>query len=154
MNKFEIGSVFRWDNFPSPRVGPPGIKPRWFIYLGQSDIFSQVVFAHFCTTTTQTQHFAPGGSRQNHDKIKFAKGSSPFDEDCFLDCDEPPYTDSLQKLENEENIEVKGILPEQTMRQIYNRLLLSNDYSYAVLCDIHRSFNMSGISGLKKPKKP
>lgn len=154
MNKFEVGTVFRWDSFPAPRVGPPGIKPRWFIFLGKNDTFSQVVFAHFCTTTTQTQHFAPGGSRQNHDKIKLEKGSSPFDEDCILDCDEPPYTDTLHKLEDEKSIEVKGKLPEQTMRQIYNRLLLSDDYSYAVLRDIHHSFNLAGIGGLKKPKKP
>jgi hypothetical protein len=151
LNRFEVGSVFRWDDFPDPRISSSVIKPRWFVYLGETGALSQVKTAHFCTTTTQAHHFGPGGVRQKHDVIRFQKGSAPFDADCILDCDEPPYSDALQKLENEKNIEVKGRLPEQTMRHIYNRLLSSEGYSYMVLSDIHHSFNMAGIVGLKKP---
>ena len=154
MSRFEPGAVFRWVDFPHPRHNPEDRKPRWFIFLGRSDVLSQPVYAHFCTTTTQFRHFEPGGSRSKHDVIKFSKESSPFGEDCILDCDEAPYTTALDRLENEGNIEIAGRLPEQTLRQIYSRLLRSDGYSFAVLCDIYRSFNHAGITGLKKPRRP
>lgn len=47
-----------------------------------------------------------------------------------------------------------GRLPEQTLQQIYKRLLKSDGYSYKVLCDIHRSFNHAGIAGLRRPRRP
>ncbi len=53
----------------------------------------------------------------------------------------------------ESDIEIRGTLDEQTLRMIYNQLLRSRFISSMELQDIHDSFNMAGISGLKKPKR-
>jgi hypothetical protein len=78
--------------------------------------------------------------------------NSPFEDDCILDFDEPPYTPSKSTLENNTNIEEKGEIEEQTLRMIYNRICRSGTYSKVILRDIHESFNKAGITGLKKPK--
>ena len=112
MNKFEVGTVFRWINFPDPRGPIPDIKPRWLIYLGGTGALSQVKLAYICTTTTQKHHFEPGGSRQKHDTIKFQKSAALFESDCILDCDEAPFPISLSKLENEKNVLVEKLMME------------------------------------------
>lgn len=147
----DVGTVFRWKDFPERRSGE--VKARWFIYLGDSGLFSQVLIAYLCTTTTQIQHFTKGGNRSSHDHHLFQKSPrSPFDEDCILDFDERPYPVPKSVLENNPSIEEKGRLDEQTLRMIYNRLLRSTMYSAIILRDIHESFNKIGITGLKKPK--
>ena len=150
--ELKVGAVFRWDNFSDQRYGPKQ-KPRWFIYLGESDRFSQVLIAYICTTTTQKQKFQAGGPRSSRDYYEFKAENSPFDEDCIIDFDEPPYSKEKEKLENNPNIMPKGYLSEDIMRMIYNRLLKSRRrLSRAALLDIHSSFNKAGIVGLKKPK--
>jgi hypothetical protein len=147
----DVGTVFRWKDFPGPRGG--GVKARWFIYLGDSGYFSQVLLAYICTTTTQIQHFQLGGDRSSHDHFIFKKWpSSPFEDDCILDFDEPPHTPRESILEKNPSIEEKGKLDEQALRMIYNRLCRSNAYSKIILRDIHESFNKAGIIGLKRPK--
>lgn len=148
---FEVGTVFRWDNFPDPRHGTTR-KARWFIYLGESGYFSQVVIAYICTTTTQISHFEPGGDRRSHSHYILHEKNSPFDEDCALDYDQPPYVIPKSQLENNKDIVIKGNLQENTMRMIYNRILKSDEYSRIMLREIHESFNKVGIEGLKKVK--
>lgn len=146
-----VGTVFRWKEFPSPRDGD--VKPRWFIYLGDAGHFSQVLLAYICTTTTQIHPFQAKGDRSSHDHFFFKKSpNSPFDEDCILDFDEPPHTPRKSILENNPNIEEKGKLDEQTLRMIYARLCKSSAYSKVILRDIHDSFNKAEITGLKRPK--
>lgn len=143
--------MFRWKDFPGPRGGE--VKARWFIYLGDSGYFSQVLIAYICTTTTQIHYFQAGGDRISHDHFLFKKvPNSPFEEECILDFDEPPHTLRKSILENNPSIEEKGKLDEQTLRMIYNRLCRSSAYSRVILRDIHDSFNKAGITGLKKPK--
>jgi len=147
----DVGTVFRWKDFPEPRSGE--VKARWFIYLGDSGLFSQVLIAYLCTTTTQIHHFKAGGNRSTHDHHLFRKSpDSPFEEDCILDFDERPHALAKSTLENNSDIESKGKLNEQTLRMIYNRILKSRFYSKIILRDIHESFNKTGIAGLKKPK--
>lgn len=145
----EVGTVFRWNNFPEPRYGAEK-KARWFIYLGETGSFSQSVIAHISTTTTKIGDFKEGGSRRSHDHFVFRAKSSPFEEDCVIDYDDRPFSLQKEKLMNNPDIEIKGKLDEQTMRMIYNRLLKSNAISKAILWDIHDSFNRTGITGLKK----
>lgn len=147
----DVGTVFRWKDFPEPRSGE--VKARWFIYLGDSGPFSQVLIAYLCTTTTQIHHFKSGGNRSSHDHHLFQKApSSPFEEDCILDFDERPHAVAKSTLENNPCIEPKGKFDEQTLRMIYNRILKSKFFSKVVLRDIHESFNKAGITGLKRPK--
>lgn len=150
---FEIGTVFRWNKFPDPRFDKE-IKARWFIYLGDSGILSQVLFAYICTTTTsKTRHSQIGGIQQTHHLIEFKTKNTPFENDCVLDCDEPPYSYGKKLLENHPDIEIKGKLEEPKLREIYNSINRSFSYSAIIKDDIHNSFNKAGIAGLKKPKR-
>ncbi len=149
----EVGTVFRWDNFPSHRFGSES-KPRWFICLGFSGIFAQVATVYLSTTTTQLQHFGTSGTRRNHSHFIFKTNQHPiFEEDCVIDFDERPYPVAETKIESHQNdIHIKGRLNEDTTRMIYNRFLRSRSLSVMELSDIHASYNNAGIVGLKKPK--
>ncbi|MDO8723218.1 MAG: hypothetical protein Q7J31_13495 [Syntrophales bacterium] len=150
---FEIGTVFRWDNFPLPRYGDE-TKARWFIYLGETGTFSHIAIIYLVTTTTQTNHFQSGGARSGHGHFRFEPRQFPaFEEDSILDFDDQPYAiEKTRYLSNESDISVKGKLKEDTMRMIYNRFLQAGSCSKMVMLDIHDSFNKAGITALKKPK--
>jgi hypothetical protein len=153
----ELGTVFRWINFPSPRHQKSGNnnKPRWFICVGFSGEFAQVAVAYLCTTTTQIEKFQSGGVRSGRAHFVFKTSQFKFfEEDCVIDFDEAPYSMRKEQLKAfESDIEIRGTLDEQTLRMIYNQLLRSRFISSMELQDIHDSFNMAGISGLKKPKR-
>lgn len=112
----EIGTVFRWDNFPLPRYGNE-TKARWFIYLGETRTFSQIAIIYLGTTTTQTAHFQSGGTRSGHGHFRSEARQFPaFEEDCILDFDDPPYSIENEMFLNKQgDIAVKGKLREDTM---------------------------------------
>jgi len=149
----EIGTVFRWDNFPLPRYGDE-TKARWFIYLGETGPFSQIAIIYLGTTTTQTSHFQSGGTRSGHSHFRFeARQFPPFEEDCILDFDDPPYPIEKERFLNKQSdISVKGKLREDIMRMIYKKFLEADSCSKMVMLDIHDSFNKADITALKKPK--
>ena len=113
----DIGTIFRWDNFPLPRYGGE-TKPRWFIYLGETGPFSQIAIIYLATTTTQKAHFETNGDRCHHDFFRFeARQFSEFEEDCILDFNEAPYPIEKDKfLKAQCDITNKGTLKEETMR--------------------------------------
>ncbi len=147
-----VGDVIRWDGFKYPRDGD--IKARWFIYLGRSSLLSSPIFSYLCTTTTQLQHFGQGNSRANHVFRRFTCQQHPvFDQDCILDFTEELYDIPTEKLDEcQRLIEIKGRLGEEDMRNAYNQFLKVGTVSPRVMLDIHESFNLAGITGLKKPK--
>jgi len=149
----EVGTVFRWDNFPSHRFGGES-KARWFICLGSSGTFAQVTIVYLSTTTTQLQHFGTSGTRRNHSHFIFKTNQHPiFEEDCVVDFDERPYPVDEAKIKLCQNdIIIKGQLNEDTMRMIYKQFLRSRSLSVMELNDIHNSYNNAGIFGLQKPK--
>jgi len=148
-----VGTVFRWNRFPSPRYGGE-TKARWFIYLGETGQFSQIASVYLCTTTTKADHFKTGGSRERHSHFKFEVRQFPeFEKDCILDFDDPPQPiEKTNLLNKSEDIDVRGRLSGDIIRMIYKRYLQSGSCSKRVLLDIHESINRDGISGLKKPK--
>jgi hypothetical protein len=148
-----IGTVFRWDHFPLPRYGDE-IKPRWFIYLGETGPFSQIAIIYIATTTTQKAPFEAGGERCKHDIFRFDTKQFPeFEENCILDFDEAPHAIGKEKfLKATGDVVNKGTLKETTLRMIYNRFLQSGSCSKMIMQDIHDSYNKAGIAGLKKPK--
>ncbi|MBW6484639.1 MAG: hypothetical protein K0B01_00590 [Syntrophobacterales bacterium] len=149
----EIGTVFRWDNFPLPRYGDE-TKARWFIYLGETGPFAQIAIIYLVTTTTQTAHFQPGGNRYGHSHFQFEARQFPaFEKDCIIDFNDPPYPIEKARFANKQSdLSVKGKLREDAMRMIYNRFLQAGSCSKMVMLDIHESFNKAGIAALKKPK--
>ncbi len=151
--RLQVGTVFKWDNFPSPRYGGE-TKARWFIYLGETGQFSQIASVYLCTTTAQTDHFKTGGSRERHSHFKFeVRQFSEFEKDCILDFDDPPQPIEKAKFFNKKkDIDVRGRLSADIIRMIYKRYLQSGSCSKRVLLDIHESINRDDISGLKRPK--
>ena len=118
-------------------------------------IFAQIKTVYLYTTTTQVENFQCSGNRRNHSHFIFKPNQFPvFDKDCVVDFDEQPYPIELTKIaEYQNDIEIRGELPENTMKMIYKRLSSSNFISPMILSDLHDSFNRAGITGLKKPKR-
>jgi hypothetical protein len=145
------GTIFRWNNFPYPKIGNE-IKSRWFICLGDTGLLSYPILIHMCTTTTSMDDFKRGGTRESHRVFSFEKKRYPcFDEDCILDFDERPYSLPEGTLGSNSDIEIRGELDKQTLKAIYEGILESQFYSPRILLDIHTSLNKIGITGLRKP---
>ena len=145
----KAGDVFRWVNFPYPQIGTE-IKPRWFIYLGNSPSYLTPIIAYLCTTTTSLMDFEKGGRREGHKYYRFGKGKYPFEEECVLDFYERPFSFSKQELETNKDIEIRGSLDDGTIREIYEGIYHSSYYSRQEKIDIHDSLNLIGITGLRK----
>lgn len=152
--ELKVGSVFRWNNFPYNRYGE-GEKARWFICVGFTGSFSQIALIYSYTTTTQLQHFEEGGMRCGHSKFIFKCAEHKcFESDCAIDFDESPYSIEKSKFQSYcTDIEIKGTLREDILRMIYKRTIDSKNISLMVKNDIYNSFNLSGITGLKQPKR-
>lgn len=137
--------------YPYPRDG--SVKGRWFIYLGKTSIFSTPTFAYLCTTTTQLEHFADGGDRRNHAFKRFdVRQFKMFESDCILDYNEDLHEVPEANIEKcADQIEIKGHLDNDTMRNIYKQFARPGVVSRIVMLDIHDSFNRDGITNLKKP---
>jgi hypothetical protein len=145
------GDVFRWKDFPYPKIGSE-VKPRWFIYLGHTNIFLDPVRVHLCTTTTNKQDFQKGGKRESHKHFLFEKGKHPFEEECLVDFNEDPDAFPKKDLENNPDVEPKGSLDARTLRIIYEGIYQSRRYSRRIREDIYFSLkDIQGIGSLKKP---
>ena len=148
----KVGNVILWGDYPSPRSGK--IKARWFIYLGRTSVLTTPVFAYLCTTTTQLQHFDPGGSRSNHTCKRFDVRQFPlFERNCVIDFDEDLHEIPEATIDKcRAHIEIRGQLDENTLRNIFKQFSRPGVVSPVILRDIFDSFNRDGITGLKKPK--
>ncbi len=146
-----VGTVFRWDQFPFPKFSSEE-KPRWFIYLGKSSIFETPIFAYMCTTTSKTQYYKIGGSRDSNPHIIFRSGEYGFIEDCILDLKTGFYSQiTLKQLETNPDIEIKDVLCEVMLRRIYKLILSTQFIPRKIKNDIHDCYNLDGITGLKRP---
>jgi len=121
--------------------------------LGRSAVFHTPIFTYLCTTTTQIEKFESGGPRAGHAFKRFDIKNFPvFDRECVLDFDEELYEiDETAIVRHHSDIEIKGSLDENTVRNIYKQLLRSGICSKVILRDIHESYNRAGITGLKRP---
>lgn len=148
----EVGTVFIWHSFPFPRYKKNEIKDRWFIYIGKTSILDSNKLIYLVTTTTSIKEFETGGSRDNHQNIKFIPDDSPFEAECILDIDERPYLFSQDDFDRQTDIEIKECLNQQYLIKIYNKISLSNAYSKVQKLDIYNCFIEAGIKNIKKPK--
>lgn len=144
------GTIFRWIAFPYPKYGGE-IKPRWFIYLGDTGPFLTPIIVHICTTTTSLSEYRKGGDRESHPYIRFNNPKYPFEQECILDLDEAPYQTELSELKDNPNIEIRGELSHDDLKNIYKRIQMSDHYSMKIRCDIHASLNRIGVGGLSRP---
>lgn len=145
------GDIFRWNNFPDPKYDTKDIKARWFVYLGDTGKLSSPVISYILTATTNLALIGPGRVKHGHTVCRYHPNNSPFEQECIVDIDEGTYPVEAKKLEDNPDIEIKGPLTDQQMRELYNKLLRSRHYSKTELRDIHRCFNDAGIAPLKRP---
>jgi hypothetical protein len=145
----KVGVVIRWNNFKDKRY-PGEVKPRWFIYLGNSGKLTTPTFAYLHTTTTRFSQFQKGMIKEFHKHYTFKSTNTPFESDCAIDYNESPYSVNEETLENNPNIEEKGELSIEIMKMIYNKIYNSPGYAPVIIYDIHTSYNLVGITGIKK----
>ncbi|MBA7663408.1 hypothetical protein ES703_71449 [subsurface metagenome] len=144
-----VGSIFSWKDFYGQ--ADYRIKNRLFIYLGRSPSFLDPIYAYIATTTGQTEHYIDGGRYSNNNIIWFKQGECNFDTECVLDLDRNFFDEfELKEIINKRVI---GIIPDDKMRIIYEKICNNNNIGLEVRRNIHSCFNRNSITGLKKPKK-
>jgi len=147
----QSGDVFRWNNFPDPKYKAEDIKARWFVYLGDTGKIISPLIVYLITATTNIASMDPGGIKHGHTVCRYHPKSSPFDQECIIDINERTYPVDAKAIEGNPDIEIKGPLTADQMRELYNKLVKSRFYNRIELKDIHRGFNDVGITSLKKP---
>jgi hypothetical protein len=111
------------------------------------------------TATTQTQYYKEGEERFKNKRIPIKKGDFGFIDDCLIDLDigisydEITETDLTKHQADIEYISNIKELREPFMREIYNKIYESRKIPLRIKKDIHYSFNLVGITGLKQPKR-
>ncbi len=139
--EFEVGEVIKILDFDIQKHGVQ--KPRWFVYLGRTDIFENPICLHIATTTTQVEKYH-SGNRKSNAAVFFKSTDSPFDLDCVLDLNETPYSLDNKKVQTY-TVEKKGSLTEPVLRQIFNKLKSSPKYSRKIIKDIQRGYKNINI---------
>ena len=143
----ELGTVIKWEKYPFPRHDRK-IKPRWFVYLGHTDIFSLPIQYYLATTTTsETRILSPtDGCLLSVNKFTF------FDCDCYIDYHERPHILLKNQVEKNSAVEKVGKLDEPILKVIYGGIRNSRMYSYRAKLDIYSSFDRDDITDIEKPK--
>ena len=151
---FKVGDVFIWKNFPYIRDTSSSIKNRYFIYVGKTKVFVTPLCLYITTSTTQTKHYEKGGERYNHNVCRFLKGEAGFEEESIIDVDFNFYSDiTHEQIKNcMSDIEIIGKVPVEKLRHLYNLIIKSDKIAKIVKMDIFNSFQLDGITGMKKPK--
>jgi hypothetical protein len=151
---FEVGRIYLWKNFPTPRHGE--IKNNWFLFLGQTSYGAPQLFLFFQRTTSQVQKYLPGNERSNSNHLKLSVKNTPeleLETDSILDFTEPIYNILPEKIaEHSDNIQPKGKIKEHILKDIFNRIMKNPAIPQNIKKDIQNSFNLAGISGLKTAK--
>lgn len=140
------GSVFRWDNFPLPKDNGKE-KARWFVHLGCTGIYVCPAVIYLVTSTTQIQHYVPGGSRARNLAIRVDPApATPFDSECVIDLDSGFYNvDPATIAGFGTSIEIKGVLSKLHMQQLWQLIDASTKIPKIVKRDIKRCFEDSGV---------
>ncbi|MBE3092552.1 MAG: hypothetical protein IMZ51_02655 [Chloroflexi bacterium] len=143
-----VGSIFIWKEFN--QQADERIKDRLFIYLGRSPAFIDPIYAYIATTTSKIENYKNGERFSNNNIIWFKKGDCNFNRDCVLDLDRNFFSEvELNKIVGKKII---GIIPENKLRNIYEKIKNNNKIGIQIRINIYDSFNRDKIFGLKKPK--
>lgn len=147
----DIGSVFKWDDYPKQKDGK--LKARWFVYLGLSSILSNPQNVFLLPSTTQIELYEKGNRRQNHKKIRrFKSGSCGFEDESIIDIhffENNWILDEFNKYSRD--MEVKGKISNNILTQLYNFILTDYYIEKIIIVDIRRNLNSIGVFNLKKP---
>lgn len=121
---FDIGAVLFWKNnvFQSDNV----TKDRYFIYLGNSSVYSFQMNIYTVTTTSRTRYYEPGGYRERDRCITIRAGTFGFPKDSVDDVnlhDMPFYQETI--LEAASDIRQVGKVDYKTLKAIYQLVMIS-----------------------------
>lgn len=105
------------------------------------------------TTTTKKLHYEKGGTRESFQNIRIKAGQFGFPEECIIDLITNFYSNIEYDtfIRAQSNITVIGKLDEEMMRRVYKLVLVATNISPKIKKDIHSSFNLAGITGLRMP---
>jgi len=121
-SNLKAGDIITIDDFDLSQIGDDE-KRIWCVYLGMDSLLEIPIFVYFCRTTTQKKDFERGGKREGHKYIEFSQGQYGFERSCLLDLEEKPYSSIPQEKFNSYTITVKGRLPDDMIRRIFNTCL-------------------------------
>lgn len=144
----QFGDVFIWKNFPEHHDGV--VKDAWFLVIGKTAYGVEPPYNFLIRSTTQTQHYENGGSREKNLKV-FIEPSKPelafFTKKCVYDCSVAlfPKSQNLNDLEAKGTLEKKGKLGNYILIDIYSKLKLNRFVSKLVLRDIQNEFNLNSL---------
>ena len=157
----KTGSVFCWKNYPFQKDGEP--KDRWFVYLGETkpdplETNPELIAIIAPTTTAQVEFYEEGRERCARPYVKFEPlPELGFTRVCILDLSYSPESSSravFQRYINEGEILEKGALPQNALREIYEKICTAQSaYSPKLKLDIHNNLNVIGITGLSLPER-
>lgn len=146
----EIGDVFVCPKFDDIDIVDKHKQKWWCIYMGESSLLVPPIFCYFHTTTTQMGHYRKGGNREHHQVMRISAGQWGFEQDCLIDFNNRPFTQPPEFFQDKK-ILIKGKIPEEGLRRVYDFILNSDSYIERIKHDIHCCLNNRGIYGLKKP---
>lgn len=148
---YEVGDVLYWRNNAFQADG--NIKSRYFIYLGNTSLYTFQINIYTVTTTSLTGYYQAGGSRCRYLHIKIPAGSFGLPKDSIVDVDSnymPFYQNSV--MDAASDIEVVGKLDNETLRAIYRLIAESRKIPPNEKDDIYTCLRNSGIKDISKPK--
>lgn len=150
---FSAGDIFIWRNFPYIRDEDSDKKDRYFVFLGRTGPLSTPLFVYICTTTGKIEKYQPGECRCRNDFIKIPENMFGFTTDCILDLTINYYDEfTVEDLSRfASDLQVVGKLSEEYIRRVYKLICGCRGISRIQKRDIHKSFNLVGIRGLKQP---
>jgi hypothetical protein len=141
----DAGTVIKWKNFKD-RQYEGDVKPRWFVYMGNTGILSiPYPRAYLLTTTGRVEKFKIGGDREKHTHCTFDSNTSPFESPCVMDFEEDYYPYELSKIESNPDIEIKERLRIQDIQMIWNKILRSSIFTKMEQRDIYDGLKRENI---------
>jgi len=149
---FDLGEVLLWKDFPLQRDG--WVKNRYFIYIGNSPIFSVPANWYGISTTTRYEYYATGAEREGNNHIIIEESSYGFPSKSIVDVDkwfEGYYMETLQQ--NINKITIIGRLDNTKLIEIYKLIFKSGQISMKIKTDIYECYKNNSITGIEKPQK-
>ena len=146
----DFGSVILWHKFPYQKDRE--VKDRWFVYLGKYQYGDSQENLYLFTTTTQQIHYSAGGKRERNLRVAIKAGSYGFDRDCIMDIDMGWEAVPERLVLGNPDISVRSVLPVGLLREVHGLISRSRFIPLKVKLDIHNSYLIAGIEGLKKPR--
>ncbi len=100
MEELKPGQILLWNDFETPDDPNSGIKPFWFLFLGDTGVIQSPLWLFFAKATTQLHYYGFGGSRSTNIVYRFSDYLSyGFTQECLVDFSYPPIEKEVSQYE-------------------------------------------------------